>query len=255
MSKMVTMNDAYISGFSGNGVFTDLQSLDIPWKEENISGSLDVLYYSLNGEKSVTNIIDKRLNSDGYLDNANRAAIATALYTMFSVKWSKLYETLSFEYDPIENYRMVEEEGITVSQMNTSTDSGTIDRDGSNSRSDSGTIENDGEVADIINKVYGFNSSNAVNSDTSSNTVDNTETHDLTFGETIDETETHDLTFTDERHNSTGRELTRSGNIGVTTSQQMIESERRLWQWNYFNSVFEDVNSILCLDIYETECV
>ena len=248
------MNDAYISGFSGNGVFTDLQALDVPWKEENISGSLDVLYYSLNGEKTTTSIIEKRVNSDGYLDAANRSAIATALYHLFSVKWSKLYETLFFEYDPIENYRMVEEESNSGSYANTSTDSGTIDKDGSNSRTDGGTIKNDGTIADVDNKIFGFDSSTAVNSDTSTNEIDNTETHDLTFGETIDETETHDLTYTDERYNSSSRELTRSGNIGVTTSQQMINSERELWRWNYFNVIFDDINSILCLDIYRMEC-
>ena len=253
MVKAVTMNDAYSGGFSGNGVFTDLQTLDVPWKELNYYGSLDVVYYSLSGEKTVSNIILKRVDSNSHLDNANRLAIANSLYTMFGVKWSKLWDTLSFEYNPIENYRMVEEESISGSLANTSTDTGTIDRDGDNSRTDTGTIDRDGTIADISNKVYGFNSSNSVNSDTSTNTVDNTEEHNLTFGDTIDETETHNLTFTDERYTSTGRELTRSGNIGVTTSQQMITSERKLWDWIYFEKVFEDIDSVLCLDIYDYE--
>ena len=45
--------------------------------------------------------------------------------------------------------------------------------------------------------------------------------------------------------------LERSGNIGVTTSQQMIESERELWLWNFFYKiVFPDVDRILAIDIY-----
>ena len=44
--------------------------------------------------------------------------------------------------------------------------------------------------------------------------------------------------------------LTRSGNIGVTTSQQMIESERKLWDYNIFKTIYEDVDSILTLSIY-----
>ncbi len=45
--------------------------------------------------------------------------------------------------------------------------------------------------------------------------------------------------------------LTRSGNIGVTTSQQMIQSERELWLWHYFlDIVFPDVDKILTLSIY-----
>lgn len=45
-------------------------------------------------------------------------------------------------------------------------------------------------------------------------------------------------------------ELTRRGNIGVTTSQQMLESEIKLRQWNFIDQIMIDVDSILCLHIY-----
>ena len=72
----------------------------------------------------------------------------------------------------------------------------------------------------------------------------------------MDETETRNLANSSESDGTQTRELTRSGNIGVTTSQQMIASERELWQWNYFNVVFHDIDSVLCLPIYsyEMEC-
>lgn len=48
------------------------------------------------------------------------------------------------------------------------------------------------------------------------------------------------------------RELTRSGNIGVTTSQQMIQSEIELRQdlYNFYNIIYDDVDSILCNNLY-----
>ena len=49
----------------------------------------------------------------------------------------------------------------------------------------------------------------------------------------------------------TNHELTRTGNIGVTTSQQMIESEIKLWDWNFIDNVFKDIAEILTLPIYE----
>ena len=73
---------------------------------------------------------------------------------------------------------------------------------------------------DQQNGVYGFNSTAAVPSGTG---------HD----EYIDNTE-----------------LTRSGNIGVTTSQQMIQSERDLWVWKFFEQVFQDVDTVLSIDVY-----
>ena len=49
-------------------------------------------------------------------------------------------------------------------------------------------------------------------------------------------------------YNST---LKRTGNIGVTTSQQMIESEIELWKWNYFTDiVFPDIAKALTISLY-----
>lgn len=47
------------------------------------------------------------------------------------------------------------------------------------------------------------------------------------------------------------RELTRSGNIGVTTSQQMLQSELDLRKWNFTEMMYEDVDSICTLSIYD----
>lgn len=47
------------------------------------------------------------------------------------------------------------------------------------------------------------------------------------------------------------RDLTRSGNIGVTTSQQMLESERNLWLWNFFYEVvFPNIDKVLTIALY-----
>lgn len=41
-----------------------------------------------------------------------------------------------------------------------------------------------------------------------------------------------------------------TGNIGVTTSQQMLESEIALWKWNFLETVFSHIDSVLTLAIY-----
>ena len=46
------------------------------------------------------------------------------------------------------------------------------------------------------------------------------------------------------------RELTRSGNIGVTSSQQMLEQELQLRKYNFYEEMFKDVNSVVTLSIY-----
>lgn len=48
----------------------------------------------------------------------------------------------------------------------------------------------------------------------------------------------------------TARTLTRSGNIGVTTSQQMLESERQIALFSLYKVVAQDLIKRLCICIY-----
>ena len=82
------------------------------------------------------------------------------------------------------------------------------------------------------NDVYGFNSSSEVPQ--SKTAVD---------GAKLDNEETNKESGT--------RSLTRHGNIGVTTSQQMLQSEIDLRnRFNFMNQIMEDMDSILCLLVY-----
>ena len=45
--------------------------------------------------------------------------------------------------------------------------------------------------------------------------------------------------------------LTRYGNIGVTTTQQMLQSEIALWEWNFFKTVvFPNIDGVLTIALY-----
>lgn len=82
------------------------------------------------------------------------------------------------------------------------------------------------------NDVYGFNSGNAVPS-----------SKQTASGNKLDNEETDTETGT--------RGLTRHGNIGVTTSQQMLQSEIDLRSnYHFIEQIFNDVDSILCLLVY-----
>lgn len=83
-------------------------------------------------------------------------------------------------------------------------------------------------------------------------TAQNTDTNTKNLTESLDSTETRtdNLTNSSESQVETTRSLTRSGNIGVTTSQQMLTSDLELWQWNFFKSVFDDIDSIITIPIY-----
>ena len=62
--------------------------------------------------------------------------------------------------------------------------------------------------------------------------------------------ESNSKTSTNALLNDNVRELTRKGNIGVTSSQQLINSELELREYNLIEVIYSDIDSILTLKIY-----
>ena len=390
-----------------DSIFTDLQSLDVPWKNKNISQKLDIAYMgNQSGNKWASPLLEQFIDENGEISAQDRGTIASVVFALNNENWSKLYATMSFEYDPIENYSMVEQmtndntvtqygktntrtnnlthaktgteqtayastdtrtdnlthaktgteqtayastdtrtdnlthtkagaESVTRNDQNTKRDQATLTKEGSETLSKNNTKTIDGGETrtpnlNTSNSVYAFNSTtpspttvsanngtettqflnrsdteqgtetssfnnrvdrnNAINEESrnSTETTNYTNRVDTDGGtsanaKTGNDTLTHNTSETDTgtsanaktgndtlTHNTsetdTGTQvdansgsdtstrnyrLTRSGNIGVTTSQQMIESERNLWLWNFFYKVvFPDVDRVLTLNIY-----
>lgn len=92
-----------------DSIFTDLQSLDVPWKLQNIAQKLDIAYMgNQSGNKWASPLLEQFIDDEGEISSADRATIASVVFALNNENWTKLYNTLSFQYDPIENYSMVE---------------------------------------------------------------------------------------------------------------------------------------------------
>lgn len=243
--EYIRLIDVYPNWDTTGALFTSLTAYyttDIPWYDKNIDLTLDRAYYGLISGSKIISPVVKRFLVDGELSGDRQVHIANIVWQMYGVNWTKLYKTLSFEYNPIDNYNMTEttEETIKSDHDNTATrtDNTSINQTSTETRTPNITQKN---------KVYGFNSDSAVDSGESSET--GTETNAGTY-----ETKNTGTVANDDIGTAnTERKLTlnRTGNIGVTTSQQMIESERDLWIWNFFNTVvFPDVDKVLTLKIY-----
>ena len=283
--KLTKLNEVYSDWLTGDGVFTDLNNFDVPWKNENNVVALNTTYHgSHSGDKNISPIVYKFLNSD---ESENmREKLASAIYTMFNEKWSRLWSAFEQEYNPINNYNMVENETISETTDNTETHTGTDTtahtgtattthtgtdvnaRTGSETETHTGTDTtetsgtNENEVSAFNSSTYQDNEK-VTNSETNENekdltdtrtynSVTDTNTQNLTEQGTQNLTDqtTKNLTDNMDGQKDTERELTRSGNIGVTTTQQMLTSEIELRKWLYYNSVFNDIDSILTLSIY-----
>lgn len=153
------------------------------------------------------------------------------IYERFGVKWKKIYDALvNSQYNPLNNYDM--EEKRTPNLTHTETYNNVTDTRTPNLTTSGNANSKTG--------VYGFNGTSAKdsaqNDGTSSESVTGTDTNVKTGNTTNTETGTDTLT--------------RKGNIGVTSSQQLIESEWELRKHDFYAMIYKDIDSILCLKIY-----
>lgn len=148
---------------------------------------------------------------DSIDDLANLISTAISIY---NYKWDKLYKTLSLVYDPIAN---VDAEII--------------------------------ETRDIANRhmsdTYGAQDGESISgqapyeNDTLRNIAKNRTTSEEFTNEHDEDAYIDEIT------------TTRKGNIGVTSSQTLIEEERRVAEFKYLDIVFKDIMDIIALPMFE----
>ena len=177
---------------------------------------LDVDYYlSHSGNKFISNLYNNIL--EHYPNEDPLIKLSKIIENRYKEKWIRIYNAMVEKYKPLENYSMLEVETPNLEDHRVTK----LDQD----------LINESDLND-----YGFNSNNPVPVSHNVNKI----------------TGSGDKNKTDETINRTGtRTLTRSGNIGVTTSQQMLESEIKLRAlYNMIEIIFNDVDKVLCLSIY-----
>lgn len=242
--EILRLNEVFPE-WTTRGVFSYLNTFDVPWKNSATPAELDIAYHGgRSGGKIISTLVDSML-TDGQLTPETASVIAMSIMAVNGRNWSKLWDTLELDYNPIENYRMTETEQGQDENTETSTLSGSESVSSSLENSGSGQANTTGNNA---TNVFGFNSVDAVGSDTGTTDTETSSTQTTT--QSADELRDTESTTTNTGTSTNNRTLTRSGNIGVTTSQQMIESERSLWDWYFFDVVFRDLDKMLTLSIY-----
>ena len=217
---LVILLEAFPKWKENKGIFEYFP--DPPWKDEISSVELNLEYFgNISGSKGISPLVSKML-TDGILEDSSRQSLALLISSKFKVNWMRLWNAEIAVYDPVHNYDMHEEGTRTGNNRNESQSTDETHHGRSNTSRYS---------------HYGFNSQ-------SSNPSDEDVT---TEGGTTNLNRNGSVDYTINE----GSTLHRYGNIGVTTNQQMIEAERSLRMWNYFNSVYKDIDSVLAIRIYD----
>lgn len=126
--------------------------------------------------------------------------------------WVKLQNTLNLDYDPIANYDRTETETISHEETGSDTSSGGDTTHG---------------------YTAGFNDAGTYANVPASKTVSE-------LGSTVDS----ERSFTD------SRTMNARGNIGVTTTQEMIQQEREVSQFSLIDYIVNDFKNQFCLLVY-----
>lgn len=277
----VRMNVAF-RDYATNSIFSKFQQNgNFIWGEpfnEQVASLLDAELVENYGERIVSNRVYRLLNTENLISSEDLTILVNTIALLYKNSLEHKYALLKLEYDPIANYDRIETTTISDDYVNTSENTDTTTNDLTDTRTDNlqsnTTIdENDTRTDDLTqqsngsgnNQVYGFNSDSGVNSDsntdtenitntgtqktdrTGSNNTSNTGTQEIKKTGTI--SNTGNKTDTNKGSRTTDSHIT--GNIGVTTSQQMMESELEFWKWSFYQNVVEIFKEYLSLPIYD----
>lgn len=248
--KIQRLNEVIGTGLIFNTIMTAHQC---PWYEdEDISAALLDFEYLNNysGRKIISPAVVNSLGTDGKITAENLTKLCNVAYMMFGKKWVRNWAVLTAEYNPIENYSMVEDTHTVRDNAQTHSGTDRNVRTGSEGNAHTGTVSDSGSTSSE-DEVSAFNSATyqdaAKNTGSASNTRTFNNTDTLTYNSVTDaDTYGHKIDQDDDEtiHH------TRSGNIGVTTAQQMLESDINLWKWNFFYEVFTDIDNVFTISTY-----
>jgi hypothetical protein len=179
--------------------------------------------------------------------------------------WNKLYDTTVLKYNPIWNKdgTVTETEKHIKNNNYTDVTDGKI-ADRSSTIGSQNTETSGNENIDTTNNtneknyVFGFNSDSAAQSgetvtdDTGSTNTDRSENSKTNSSANTDATTTNNTNFKHDEKENIDREYTRTeqGNIGITTTQQMINEEREVDKFNLMDYIIDRFKQRFCLLVY-----
>ena len=162
-----------------------------------------------------------------------------AYITTNEYKYETLYETINFTYNPIENYDR-KEDIQTIRTPNLSTESNTT------------SIYGNGEIEEQLGNISNSNSLTGSISPWDSENFNNKNKNINEFTQESITNKTINKTKTDKQDNASllsGTDTTKvttsiHGNIGVTSSQDMIKQEREVALFSFYEILFRDVINV-----------
>lgn len=229
MKKITLLNDDFIANnllFINNQINANFQIEEL----QTIAKIFKKRYFNF----FITEIFD---DVNNYMEDSIKE-----LFTINKYKYSRLWETTQQVYNMIDNYD--KNSTITITKSGKQKETSTIGDVISSVDSETSDTTQIGERK-TTNKVSPYDSDKMY--DSNSSIIENTQDININrVGGTSKTTKGDDIRTTEyENYSETTTEHT-SGNIGVTTSAQMLQGERELANFSFWDVVIKDlVNYVL----------
>ena len=210
----------------------------------------------------IDNILYEAASLEAYYPDPNFMKFMIGRWSFMNQSvWQKLYDTTVLDYNPIYNYDRTEEwtenEKMLDGRAATSVETETRNlKTGETSRTNSnGDVTTTGTMKTELN-VSGYNEVTFTPSEETIETPDTMTSNNVIVDGTRDATNTgtvsidkKDTESLDRKRDNlrTGRAF---GNIGVTTTQQMIQQERETVMFNMYKVITDSFVDRFCLMVY-----
>lgn len=194
-----------------------------------------------------------------------------SVYKLYAYKYKTLYETTIQKYNPIENYSLVES-GEDTTHFGENKIVNTLgERTNTNVSGKREQTENEGiritanvngemtketlievspyETENFSNENKNTETTNAFTNETTQQPVQNKITAE-SFTDTFTEGGKEDTEIRAAKTDTLEHSLKRSGNIGVTTTQQMLESERNIANFSLLEIIASDIIKFIAIQYY-----
>lgn len=216
---------------------------------------LDEYFTDLHGDSIYAYPINTPITTDTAIDftqKIDRIIKRTVRANKF--KYLAGLEVFAADYNPIENYNMTEKEASGLKVDKNKTKTGTDDgyktvnsvrgskvTETQVAPFDSSTYNNQQKVIEKYEGAENPGTTTAIEGHLTSES-EPTNSKGTSLGET------HSIGTDNNTVND--RVLTRAGNIGVTTTQQMLTQELELKRLNIIEELFSDIKKAICLSVY-----
>ncbi len=210
----------------------------------------DLMVLPADLETDRQTIIDSILLEDAELEilYPQPAIMKTAIQLWSKAEqptWARMTAALAEQYNPLWNVDAT----ITETGSNTTNKSGSDERtESESSTGDSTTDQTSTGSSTTIEGSTAFNSGAYTDRDSTAITTGGTE------GSTVEASNSRELTeergWTETGSGSDTRSIRRTGNIGVTSSQQLIEQEIEVAKYNILRYIIDSFKFRFCLLVY-----